>query len=478
MQELPKLLQGKNHYAEGGRMCYFYAIYIIARNMMTEDERWPKTANLLIHTKDHQVRWYFVAPDEKPFTKLLKVFTDDSETELSELEQVIRNVGDRFSEMLREKDVSHLEAGELAALFSEYMHQCERLISVAGALRYIDRGAQIELKHLLGNKYTDELLRMVTQSDRDAYIMREESDVLRIAAMAQECGGMDHGDVQQAVSDLVTEFAHGVLGYFEETPTTRAEYEARIMRAMQGDPQGTLTQKQTERNETLAAKRQLLETLSEEVQIVSHVAAESTFLKDLFKYILNHGTHLAEPLWAEMAKRTGKPTSFLKDLSTVENVALLEGNSIDEEYVQARTEDGLLLSNATEYTEYVGDEAEYIRANFLAAEHGALKGRSACPGQAKGTVRIILSSNDFHKMQDGDVLVAINTSPDYTPIMKRATAILTEEGGITSHASVVSREMNVPCIVGISNVTERLHDGDIVEVDADKGIVKKVTNHV
>lgn len=69
-------------------------------------------------------------------------------------------------------------------------------------------------------------------------------------------------------------------------------------------------------------------------------------------------------------------------------------------------------------------------------------------------------------------LVVSNTTPDYVPIIRKATAIVAEEGGITAHVSVISREFEIPCVVGVPHVTQILKDGDMVEVDANTGIVK------
>ena len=79
---------------------------------------------------------------------------------------------------------------------------------------------------------------------------------------------------------------------------------------------------------------------------------------------------------------------------------------------------------------------------------------------------------EISKIQKGDVLVAPMTSPDYVPIMTKAKAIITNEGGITCHAAIVSREMGIPCIIGTEVATSALKDGDIVEVDAINGIIK------
>ena len=100
-----------------------------------------------------------------------------------------------------------------------------------------------------------------------------------------------------------------------------------------------------------------------------------------------------------------------------------------------------------------------------------LKGQTACMGLVRGIVRIINSAADMAKLQQGEILVSIATNPDIVPAMKIAGAIVTEQGGITSHAAIVSRELNVPCVIGTKIATKALHDGDEVEVDASKGIV-------
>lgn len=101
-----------------------------------------------------------------------------------------------------------------------------------------------------------------------------------------------------------------------------------------------------------------------------------------------------------------------------------------------------------------------------------LKGELAYPGRIKGRVRVVLSHDDFIKFKKGEVLVTRVTDPSYVPIMKIAKAIITDIGGITCHAAIVSRELKIPGIVGTKIATQILKDGNLVEVDAEKGIVK------
>lgn len=103
-----------------------------------------------------------------------------------------------------------------------------------------------------------------------------------------------------------------------------------------------------------------------------------------------------------------------------------------------------------------------------------LRGLPASLGRAKGKCRIVLSSNPgaISLIREGDVLVTDTTNPDMTPIMRKVSAIVTDLGGVTSHAAIVCRELKIPCIVGTRKATSLLKEGQILEVDAFKGTIK------
>ncbi|MBI4779141.1 hypothetical protein HY797_01655 [Candidatus Falkowbacteria bacterium] len=100
-----------------------------------------------------------------------------------------------------------------------------------------------------------------------------------------------------------------------------------------------------------------------------------------------------------------------------------------------------------------------------------ISGNVAFPGKAIGKARIIFSSKDLNKVNRGDILIATTTNPDLLPAMEKAAAFVTDQGGITSHAAIVAREMKKPCVIGTRVATKVLRDGDLVEVDANKGVV-------
>ncbi|NJD51564.1 MAG: phosphoenolpyruvate synthase [Candidatus Methanoperedens sp.] len=100
-----------------------------------------------------------------------------------------------------------------------------------------------------------------------------------------------------------------------------------------------------------------------------------------------------------------------------------------------------------------------------------LEGLGASPGIAYGQAKLIVDSSELGKVKDGDILVAVMTTPDMVPAMKRAAAIVTDEGGLTCHAAIVSRELGCPAVVGTRKATEILTDGMKITVDGEKGLV-------
>lgn len=128
---------------------------------------------------------------------------------------------------------------------------------------------------------------------------------------------------------------------------------------------------------------------------------------------------------------------------------------------------------------YTGERAKRFLAEegFVpiktAHDSEELKGLAGSKGKVTGEVKIVRNLNDI-KDCSGKIVVSRETIIDYTPFLKNALAIVTDLGGISSHAVVTAREFGLPCVVGTKFATELLKNGDIVEVDANKGIIKKL----
>ena len=109
-----------------------------------------------------------------------------------------------------------------------------------------------------------------------------------------------------------------------------------------------------------------------------------------------------------------------------------------------------------------------------------LSGDKASPGIASGPVKIIYEASQIDQVQEGDILVAEMTTPDFVPAMKRAVAIVTNRGGRTAHAAIVSRELGIPCVVGVEQATTILTNGQVITVDGSQGKIYdgKVTRRI
>ncbi len=188
-----------------------------------------------------------------------------------------------------------------------------------------------------------------------------------------------------------------------------------------------------------------------------------------------------DALLKEIAKQKYVPMLDLKYLSQFELFHFLRRGTLPSPQELKQRKERMTYTAWQDQTAEIrlGKDIEPYLKTFVAKTKDnqirfSVHGNVACPGKVSGTVRIVNTRQDIHKIHDGDILVATQTSPELLPAMKRAAAFVTDVGGITSHAAIVSREMNKPCVIGTKVATQVFKDGDTIEVDATTGIVKKV----
>lgn len=183
------------------------------------------------------------------------------------------------------------------------------------------------------------------------------------------------------------------------------------------------------------------------------------------------------PYIEEIAKITKRKD--IQWLSYQEIIQLLEGKKVG---LSKRDKILWILVIKNNWDIIIGKKAEKIASEFenyfFNKKFKIIKGTVANKGTYSGTVKIIRTFfsdkmiEEIKKVKQGDVLVAETTGPEMMIACNMAGAIVTDEGGITSHAAIISRELDIPCVIGTKIATKVLKDGDIVEVDADNGIVK------
>ncbi|PIT84713.1 phosphoenolpyruvate synthase [Candidatus Micrarchaeota archaeon CG10_big_fil_rev_8_21_14_0_10_45_29] len=163
-----------------------------------------------------------------------------------------------------------------------------------------------------------------------------------------------------------------------------------------------------------------------------------------------------------------------KSASLQSNFTKEAGGESRKTKVQQREEQSRFEDAEKEEFDYLDEAQEKPKGGSMQKDIGGkaiLSGLASAPGIGKGKVRLLASSKDMGKMQKGEILVTEMTTPDFVPAMKKSAAIITNTGGMTCHAAIVSRELGVPCIVGTKNATTTLHDGQFVTVDAIRGKV-------
>ncbi len=123
------------------------------------------------------------------------------------------------------------------------------------------------------------------------------------------------------------------------------------------------------------------------------------------------------------------------------------------------------------FDSFLKEFEETVLKKETRGERDQIRGQVANKGKVIGRVRVVLDPQHYKGFETGDVLVTSMTRPEFVPLMKMAGGVITNEGGITCHAAIVSRELNIPCIIGTKNATRILKDGDMVEVDAMIGLI-------
>jgi len=241
--------------------------------------------------------------------------------------------------------------------------------------------------------------------------------------------------------------------------------------------------------------RRSLESFDQEMLEADHLMKEADLPKNLkekidfvrwFMYLRTEAceciflVNLAyKPIFDSLSKIFSLPIDAVLHMTYKEIISSLRQGklSILRDLVLERAKNGyafLIVPHAS----YLVTEEEIDKLNALVVpekrrgEIKKLSGQAAFKGKAKGKARVILDRENAHELKEGEILVTTMTSPEFVPAMKRSIGIITNEGGILCHAAIMSRELRKPCIIGTKIATDVLKNGDMVEVDANIGVVK------
>lgn len=406
-----------------------------------------------------------------------------------------KKVREKYESMVPEiqalgDELSRLKSGEttdsqLWILMAKYLDVYERtyLWSEPLVLSLNDMLGPYLKEYLHGltgrNQKTTQYYNLLVSCPEKSFVKEEEDALLRLA-LDIKIGKIR--DVGQAIKNHTAKYCwvpydYGAYSWDEKYFKTVLD---KILHENQVE---TLLQKSEDYFNGLAERQSAIikELLVDEYhQNLFDAMRQASYLLDYKKQIYTILHWKSERFFLEIADRL-KITrdQFQYYLPEELKLALTENKPLPAETLQARLTNSVVVweGDKTWFTA-IGKADEFVQQYLKAGgkEEKMLGGVIASAGKYSGPVKIVCGASELNKVVKGDVLVASMTTPEYVPAMRKAGAIITDEGGVMCHAAIVSRELGIPCVVGTKNATKILKDGDMVEVNANHNSVR--INHV
>ncbi|MFH1276270.1 MAG: PEP-utilizing enzyme [Candidatus Woesearchaeota archaeon] len=320
-----------------------------------------------------------------------------------------------------------------------------------------------------GSKNVDEDLLLLLSPVEESFITREIRDRIKIK---QNSGKNISKDLKEH-----TKKYHWLQNNYAKDVCLDEKFFEKQLKDIK-NPAEELKKLDHELKEIKEKKGKLISQLKldQETKNLIKITEVFAYMQDERKKYVLLATHYERIFIEEIARRAGLNLSEMEYTHFYEMKDVLQGK-FDKKLSVKRKKFCAVIFDKKGYDILAGKEAEDLFNKLFKEDNqevNELKGVVASKGKVKGTVKIVRKTHDIINMQQGDILVSSMTRPEMILAMKKAAAIVTDEGGITSHAAVISRELGIPCIIGTKIATKVFKDGDLVEVDAEKGIVRKI----
>jgi phosphohistidine swiveling domain-containing protein len=416
--------------------------------------------------------------DRNHFQTVLKRFKNNPAL-LLRLENYLSKTVEKTLSKIK-KPLEDLLDKQLGDLLAYYYLQVQELHKAAMTLRLIDRASLDYFQKYFLSTGTEDKSNILSSSRRQTFTTQESIALLKLAIKVDDKKAeLKSKNFQNKLNEIYDKFVWLPLGYYNEPLKTYSDYEKRIKSIIKNNPKKSLREISDYISVSQKARNKILRSASKELKIVADLAAESSYLKDYFKFSANKMQYYAENIFIEISRRKNISVFDLKNLRHQDAIDLISNGVINKKAnIKNYLRHTVFISLTGKIRErYIGSEADKYEKLFLLRTKntsGNFKGRTACQGFVSGVAKVVCSTNDFYKIKKGDIIIVMNTSPDYVPILSKVGAIVAEEGGITAHVSVISRELKVPCVVGVSHITKEIKDGDLIEVDANQGLVRVI----
>ena len=364
-----------------------------------------------------------------------------------------------------DRDYTTLNDAELLALYEKYNEGYIRSFIYGEPLAkmlkdYLEQALMSSLKKRNGKAGSQEIFECLSIPTEQTFMQREEQDLLLIAA----------GMTKTKLVDHAREYAWIPVDY-NGNPWTIDHFRREFSKL--NNPGIFLEQKRRQMQEFSRKQELALRKLDAGTDAKFSALRDCISLMDRKREIYTKSHYHLQFLMREIVHRLHISYQDVHYLIPKEVHDCLAGKRCDRRILRQRFLSSAYLTDGQSIEYLAPSQESFVRKIIKGNSEGKmLRGKCAYPGRKKGNVCIILAHEDFHLMKEGDILVTPFTTPDFLPVMRKAAGILTEYGGITSHAAIIARELHIPCIVGIPQLMDRVSSQKVVEMDAAEGIVK------
>lgn len=370
----------------------------------------------------------------------------------------------------------------LYKVYEIFLNQYTSVFRFSHTVRTAGKEGQERLERYLEEKVADkkkaiEYLNILTATPKDSFVATEGKELLELGVKVEK-----GEDLKALISEHTKKFCWIPIGYRDEQPYTEEYFinEFNSIKSMPGSFEEKL-QKLKEMNDKIRTEREMvLNELNPDPSIrnLADMLSEMTYMKDYVREALSRSIYSSRNIFAEISRRIGKKKDFVMTMTPEEINYALHGGLYEDWEIENRVKHNILVYDweKEDPLVYTGEKGRVMELNFKfeKTEVNEVQGSVASLGHAIGKAKIILSQADFSKFEQGDILISPMTTPDFVPLMKKAAAIVTDEGGVTCHAAIVSRELGVPCVIGTQIASKVFKDGELIEVKANHGVVRRV----
>lgn len=359
---------------------------------------------------------------------------------------------------------------EFYSLYTGEGNAYARLVDRYGLERLRESLAKIK-----GLEDTDHAITVLTALDRESYLSEEERIFWQGLIKTK-----NNAQIVAFVQSHQKKYAWVGRSYMEEPALGFKDFKKRYtaLDRSKWQAKSFSFDKHLQNNKDQVQKLVRHYALNKDIQKQASILRLAAYLKDYTRGVVAEVYFYSDKLFDELEKRSALKRDVIKNL-TIEELAniLLKHKKIDRKLLKKRMIGPYLvyIKNGRTAVLY-GKQVQQFEQKYLSDDSmlglKEFKGRPACLGEASGIVRVVQNLEQVKSLKSSEILVVNNTNPAFVPYLRKAGAIIAAEGGITVHAAIVSRELKIPCIVGIRNVTRLLKTGQKVYVNATKGIVK------